>query len=60
MDNLKSAKEWFNSLPYSDRLELMELYIDPDDLRGHIGDFYKYMDNNLKIEMYLENKDIYN
>jgi len=59
MDNLKLAKEWFYSLDFSDRLELMEAYVDPEDLRGEIGDFYKYMDNNLKIEMYLENKDIY-
>jgi hypothetical protein len=59
MDTLKSAEEWFGNLSFSDRLELMEAYIDPEDLRGEIGDFYKYLDNNLKIEMYLENKDIY-
>lgn len=56
---LQKAKEWFDSLDYSDRLDLMESYVDPDDLRGEIGDFYKYMDDDLKIEMYRENKDMY-
>lgn len=59
MTELEKSQKWFNGLEFSDRLELMEMYIDPDDLRGEIGDFYKYMDNNLKIEMYRENKDIY-
>jgi len=59
MTELERAKKWFNDLDYSDRLDLMEMYIDPDDLRGEIGDFYKYMDNDLKLEMYRENKDIY-
>ena len=59
MTELDKAKKWFNGLDYSDRLELMEIYIDPDDLRGQIGDFYKYMDDNLKLEMYRENRNIY-
>ena len=59
MTELEKAKKWYNSLDYSDRLELIEMYIDLDDLRGEIGDFYKYMDNDLKLEMYRENKDIY-
>lgn len=59
MTELEKAKKWFNGLEFSDRLELMEMYIDPDDLRGEIGDFYKYLDSNLKLEMYRENKDIY-
>jgi hypothetical protein len=59
MTEIEKAKEWFYGLSYSDRLELMEMYIDPDDLRGEIGDFYKYMDNDLKLEMYRENSDIY-
>ena len=59
MTELEKAKEWFYGLDYSDRLDLMEMYIDPDDLRGEIGDFYEYLDNDLKLEMYRENKDIY-
>ena len=59
MTELEKAKRWFYGLDYSEKLELLEMYIDPDDLRGEIGDFYKYMDNDLKLEMYRENKDIY-
>jgi len=59
MTELDKAKKWFNGLDYSEKLELLEMYIDPDDLRGQIGDFYKYMDDNLKLEMYRENRNIY-
>ena len=59
MTELEKAKKWYNSLDYSDRLDLMEMYIDPDDLRGEIGDFYKYLDNDLKLEMYRENFELY-
>jgi len=59
MTELDKAKKWFNGLDYADRIELLGLYVDPDDLRGEIGDSYEYMDNDLKLEMYRDNKDIY-
>jgi len=59
MTELEKAKEWFYGLDYSEKLELLEMYIDPDDLRGEIGNFYHYLENELKLEMYRENKDIY-
>ena len=59
MTELDKAKKWFNGLDYADRIELLGLYVYPDDLRGEIGDSYEYMDNDLKLEMYRDNKDIY-
>ena len=59
MTELEKAKKWFEGLSYSDKLELIELYVDPEDLRGEIGDFYKYLDDNYKLEMYRENFDLY-
>ena len=59
MTELEKAKRWFYGLDYSEKLELLEMYIDPDDLRGEIGNFYHYLENELKLEMYRENKDIY-
>ena len=59
MTELEKAKKWFEGLNYSDRLDLMEMYVDPEDLRGEIGDFYKYLDDNYKLEMNRENFDLY-
>jgi len=56
---MKEINEWYLNLKDSEKCEILEWAYDPGDIIGDIDELFLLLDNDTKMQIYEENKDVY-